>query len=123
MGIPALYDNLFLTVISDDVAWCLKNLKGENVFISRGLNTTSSSFIVHDIALAAHCNHSIISYGTFSFWTAFLKLFGITIHPQGFWDMPNLSTKHTQWISQSDPCQSMSDGKVTLFNTSKCQDM
>ena len=33
-----------------------------------------------DMAIMSKCNHSIISYGTYSFWSAYLKPAGQTLY-------------------------------------------
>lgn len=43
----------------------------------------SSSSIGHDLAVASLCNHTIISYGTFSLWVGFLAG-GIIMSPFHF---------------------------------------
>lgn len=54
-------------IISDDIAWCRKKLKGENlVFID-------DEPPLVDLYLATLCKHNIISNSTFSWWGAWLN--------------------------------------------------
>ncbi len=115
---------LFL-VLSDDIEWCHRNLADQDVYFSRSLSSTNSATVEQDMALAGHCNHSIISFGTFSFWTAYLKPKGITIHPEGFWDLkllPGIEADGITWKSLPDPCQIVIDVKVSIANLTKCQE-
>ena len=96
--------SFLLSVLSDDIEWCYQHLKDKDTFFSRSLTSDTHSSVAIDMALASHCNHSIISFGTFSFWTAFLKPSGITVHPKGFWEMSELATSKLKWIALPDPC-------------------
>uniref|UniRef100_T1JBK5 L-Fucosyltransferase n=1 Tax=Strigamia maritima TaxID=126957 RepID=T1JBK5_STRMM len=63
-------DCLFI-VCSDDLNWCKKNIDNSlgDVHFCWGGNTSSPG---RDMALLTQCNHSIITVGTFSFWSAYL---------------------------------------------------
>lgn len=55
---------------SDDPGWCLKEFWNEiqrkEVFMSPGLRD------YEDLCLLSHCNHSIMTVGSFGWWTAWL---------------------------------------------------
>ena len=55
-------ESLLLVVTSDDKAWVLRNLNGTDTYIS------TSGSAVHDLALLAACNDTIMSLSTFSWW-------------------------------------------------------
>ena len=66
---------------------------------------------VRDIAILSLCNHSIITYGTFSFWSSYLKPSthkSITIVPTGYsmYLHPILTAAKyiPTWKEMSDPC-------------------
>ena len=66
-----------------------------------------------DLAILSLCNHSIITYGTFSFWSSYLKSTSvneksITILPSGYSVFPHpiltpAKYIHT-WKKMNDPC-------------------
>jgi hypothetical protein len=59
------YDNLF--IFSDDMEWCRKNLKFNNmIFVENRCD-------VEDIWLMSLCNHNIIANSSFSWWGAWLN--------------------------------------------------
>ena len=64
-------------VLSDDIDWCIQNIRGDNVIYS-----TRNDPIV-DLAIASKCDHAIITFGTFGIWTAWFAD-GITITPKCF---------------------------------------
>ena len=53
-------------VISDDIEWCQKNLKGDRVAFSVGRSD------IHNFWLMAHCCHHIIANSTYCWWAAWL---------------------------------------------------
>jgi len=55
---------------------------GDLYMVSEGLEDSDDS-VGHDLAVLAACNHTIVSYGSFSFWGAFLAG-GATVAPQHF---------------------------------------
>lgn len=60
------FKRLLFLVVSDDLNWCKKNLKGEDVrFVSTG---SAGS----DLAFLAQCNHSVVSTGSYGWWGAYL---------------------------------------------------
>ncbi|XP_062597701.1 galactoside alpha-(1,2)-fucosyltransferase 2-like [Saccostrea cucullata] len=60
------FKNLIFLVVSAEMAWCRSNMKGDDIkFV-----TTGSAG--GDMALLAHCNHSIVSTGSFGWWGAYL---------------------------------------------------
>ncbi|GFU12417.1 galactoside alpha-(1,2)-fucosyltransferase 1, partial [Nephila pilipes] len=62
------YQNVIFLVVSDDRRWCIENLSGR-----LGVHVTQeASSPIHDLAVLAHCNHTVMTYGTFGFWGAYL---------------------------------------------------
>ncbi|GFW35882.1 galactoside 2-alpha-L-fucosyltransferase 3 [Trichonephila clavipes] len=62
------YQSVIFLVVSDDRPWCIENLSGLlGVYV-----TEKASTPVHDLAVLAHCNHTVMTYGTYGFWGAYL---------------------------------------------------
>ena len=67
---------------------------------------------IRDLAILSSCNHSIITYGTFSFWSSYLKPSlesSITILPIGYSVYPHPIVMSplryiSTWKKLSDPC-------------------
>ncbi|CAG0903953.1 unnamed protein product, partial [Darwinula stevensoni] len=74
-----MFPNIVFIVASDDTKWCTENIKSVDetmpiVFVEgKGRD--------FDFAVLCHCNHSIISYGTFSFFSAYIAG-GLVISPK-----------------------------------------
>ncbi|ELT98488.1 hypothetical protein CAPTEDRAFT_205606 [Capitella teleta] len=68
------YPNAFFVVASNDMEWAKANLADRAI-----MSPFNSSSFVYDFALLANCQHSIISIGTFGWWTAWLAN-GTTIY-------------------------------------------
>ena len=65
------YEETAYLVVSDDLEWCRLNINnslGNVHFVGNG----DLSSPAYDLALMAHCNHSIIDIGSFGFWGAYL---------------------------------------------------
>ncbi|XP_075046950.1 galactoside alpha-(1,2)-fucosyltransferase 1-like [Mixophyes fleayi] len=65
------YDNPLFVVTSDDMDWCKENINnslGDVHFAGDGNDISPD----RDFALLAHCNHTIMTLGTFGFWAAYL---------------------------------------------------
>ncbi|XP_015903605.1 galactoside 2-alpha-L-fucosyltransferase Sec1 [Parasteatoda tepidariorum] len=62
------YSPVIFILISDDREWCIKNLSERFGFHVAGEASTPA----HDLSVLAHCNHTIMTYGTFGFWGAYL---------------------------------------------------
>ena len=60
--------NPIFLVISDDLDWCKKELRFEGLDV----RFVRAKHYHGDFALASSCNHSVISIGTFSWWTGYL---------------------------------------------------
>ena len=75
--------NCIFLVISDDAKWCQSNLikKQKDVFIASQNNLTEIESVGHDLAIMSQCNHTIMSRGTFSFWSSYLAGGGATVLP------------------------------------------
>ncbi|XP_078251576.1 galactoside alpha-(1,2)-fucosyltransferase 2-like [Rhinoraja longicauda] len=63
------YRNVIFVVTSDGIDWCKQNINNSkrDVFFS---DTSKSPG--EDLSILAHCNHTIITLGTFGFWAAYL---------------------------------------------------
>lgn len=59
-------DTLFVFT-SDDIEWCKKHFRGDNIYYSEGNSP------LFDMFLATYCTHNIISNSTFSWWGAYLN--------------------------------------------------
>lgn len=71
---------LLFMVCSDDITWCRENMKHHSDVILVSVYTRSPTL---DFALLSSCNASIITGGTFSWWTAWLAG-GPVIYFNGF---------------------------------------
>ena len=74
------FSHVIFVVCSNDIDWCR-----DNVRFSKELRTNHSLFYsvnydrVTDLAILSKCNHSIITYGTYGWWSAYLTG-GITLY-------------------------------------------
>jgi galactoside 2-L-fucosyltransferase 1/2 len=68
--------SLLFLIISDDPDWCKKEITShvEDAILVSANNTSPGQ----DLALLASCNHTIIDYGTYGEWGAFLSR-GLTV--------------------------------------------
>ncbi|XP_038668163.1 galactoside alpha-(1,2)-fucosyltransferase 2-like [Scyliorhinus canicula] len=65
------YKDVVFIVTSNGIDWCRKNIdasKGDVYFLGDG----NESKPQRDFAILAHCNHTIMTIGTFGFWVAYL---------------------------------------------------
>lgn len=93
----AKYPDAMFLVVSDDMKWCKKNIQSpkDNV---RFVGESNSKNAIYDLALLAHCNHSIITMGSFGFWGAYLAG-GDTIYYTNY-TLPNskfYNLKYDKW--------------------------
>ena len=80
------YKNAVFIVASDDVAWARANILGEDVAMAVDLvpaGQLADRAAALDMATLSLCNHTIISYGTFSFIAAFMAG-GDIVAPTGY---------------------------------------
>ena len=109
-------------IASDDQDWCHQHLKADDVdfteFVQNNKGARDSEAVVgFDLAVLSRMDHSIISYGTFSFWSAFLKPRGTTIFYQDFYYrdftglVDALNTNDSIWLGKSDPCSYLNKGR------------
>jgi len=66
------FERVVFVVCSDDMSWSTSNVKStlsNSVVVFSQFSTLSPEF---DLALLSHCNHSIISVGSFGWWAAWL---------------------------------------------------
>ncbi|XP_069803424.1 galactoside alpha-(1,2)-fucosyltransferase 2-like [Dendropsophus ebraccatus] len=76
------YANPLFVVTSNGMDWCRKNIDntlGDVYFVGNGVESSPA----HDLALLAHCNHTIMTIGTFGYWAAYL-VGGETIYLTNF---------------------------------------
>ncbi|KAM4015321.1 galactoside alpha-(1,2)-fucosyltransferase 2-like [Anomaloglossus baeobatrachus] len=76
------YDNPFFLVTSNEMDWCKNNIDhslGDVHFVGDGQEGSPA----RDFALLAHCNHTIMTIGTFGYWAAYL-VGGETIYLTNF---------------------------------------
>ncbi|XP_063798604.1 galactoside alpha-(1,2)-fucosyltransferase 2-like [Pseudophryne corroboree] len=76
------YKNPLFVVTSNGMDWCKKNIDnslGDVHFAGDGLEGSPA----RDFALLAHCNHTIMTIGTFGYWAAYL-VGGETIYLTNF---------------------------------------
>lgn len=76
------YDNPLFVVASNGMDWCKKNINtslGDVYFAGDGREGSPA----RDFALLAHCNHTIMTIGTFGYWAAYL-VGGETIYLTNF---------------------------------------
>ncbi|XP_013078848.2 galactoside alpha-(1,2)-fucosyltransferase 2-like [Biomphalaria glabrata] len=72
------YPNSVFFVTSDDIEWCKENIKSPRSVHSNQIKTAApvvfseSTHFWEDFAMLTLCNHSIISVGTFGWWSAWL---------------------------------------------------
>ena len=72
------FKNVLFVVGSDDLNWCRENLKeADIVFIPPGSSPEM------DVAILTNCNHTVVTVGTYGWWTAWL-INGKTIYYKGF---------------------------------------
>lgn len=76
------YDNPLFVVASNGMDWCKENINtslGDVYFAGEGYEGSPA----RDFALLAHCNHTIMTIGTFGYWAAYL-VGGETIYLTNF---------------------------------------
>eukprot|EP00095_Tigriopus_kingsejongensis_P010181 maker-scaffold105_size367834-snap-gene-1.19 protein:Tk10181 transcript:maker-scaffold105_size367834-snap-gene-1.19-mRNA-1 annotation:"galactoside 2-alpha-l-fucosyltransferase 2" len=69
------YDRVIFFFVSDDMEWGKQNIKNKHkdiYFVGKG-DVDSTEAIGYDLALLASCNHTIITWGSFSMWAAILS--------------------------------------------------
>ena len=104
------YSNVTFIVTSDDKKWCQKFLAESNpddVIVTSEENSREL-----DLAIMKHCNHSIVSVGTFGFWTGYLHLNGEVIRASSFPNPKWTQTNLPSWQLFEDPCF-INDSKLT----------
>ncbi|KAM4650984.1 galactoside alpha-(1,2)-fucosyltransferase 2-like [Discoglossus pictus] len=76
------YENTLFVVTSNEMAWCkenIDNLRGDVHFAGDGMEGSPG----RDFALLAHCNHTIMTIGTFGIWAGYLAQ-GETVYLTNF---------------------------------------
>ncbi|XP_078280580.1 galactoside alpha-(1,2)-fucosyltransferase 2-like [Rhinoraja longicauda] len=63
------YKNVIFVVTSDGMDWCKQNINNSkgDVFFSDTSNSPGQ-----DLSILAHCNHTIMTIGTFGYWAGYL---------------------------------------------------
>jgi len=77
------FDRVVFVVCSDDMLWSTSNVQStlsNTVVVFSQFSSLSPEF---DLALLSHCNHSIISVGSFGWWAAWLAA-GETVYLRDF---------------------------------------
>ena len=103
------YENVVFVIATDDPKW------SKAMFATTKDAQMTSSYIqptpALDLAILSQCNHSVITYGTFSFWAAFLRTFdgGETLLPSGYAtkiaiSLETFSKIGPNWSEVQDPC-------------------
>ncbi|XP_046364516.1 galactoside alpha-(1,2)-fucosyltransferase 1-like [Haliotis rufescens] len=59
------YENPLFIVCSDSVTWCKDNLMSDDTIFTKGRREV-------DLAILAHCDHNIVTSGSFGWWGAWL---------------------------------------------------
>ena len=70
----------------EDITWCEENIKGKNVYYSKGHND------LIDFTLMRMCDHNIIANSTFSWWAAYLNKTAKEVFLPNKWMNPNSSS-------------------------------
>ncbi|XP_063441238.1 galactoside 2-alpha-L-fucosyltransferase Sec1-like isoform X1 [Mytilus trossulus] len=78
------FSNAFFIFSSDDIAWCKNHFNESNIAFINKKNTPEV-----DMAIMSHCNHTIVTTGSYGWWTAWL-IGGTTIY---FKDFPRKGSK------------------------------
>ncbi len=72
----SLYRHVAFIVATDDPDWVRANIVPRvgkaAVFVTDNGDSHDRHSIGADLALLAQCNHTVLSYGTYSFWAGFL---------------------------------------------------
>ncbi|XP_052781443.1 galactoside 2-alpha-L-fucosyltransferase Sec1-like isoform X1 [Mya arenaria] len=71
------FKNITFVILSDDMPWCKKTIKGENVVFSPFKEA------IDDFALLMSCKNVVITSGTFGWWGAYLSG-GKVVYHNGF---------------------------------------
>ncbi|XP_052061787.1 galactoside 2-alpha-L-fucosyltransferase SEC1-like isoform X2 [Mytilus californianus] len=78
------FSNAFFIFSSDDISWCKNHFNKSNIAF---INKKNSAEV--DMAILSHCNHTIVTTGSYGWWTAWL-IGGTTIY---FKDFPRKGSK------------------------------
>ena len=94
------YSRVVFVVCSDDMVWSTSNIQSRpsesnSVVVFSQFTSLSPEF---DLALLAHCNHSIITVGSFGWWAAWLAA-GETVY---FRDFPRAGSSLRDSFRMSD---------------------
>jgi galactoside 2-L-fucosyltransferase 1/2 len=82
-------------VCSDSPQWCRQNLRNIS-----DVTLVSGNQAIQDLAILSHCNHSIITFGSFGWWGAYLSG-GNTVYFKDY-----QQPEYMEWIS---------DHKITYY--------
>jgi len=97
-------NKVIFILVSDDIEWCKEALSKRNriedLYFASDPSFTNEDGIGHDIAVMSQCKHSIVSRGTFSYWSGFLAG-GSVILPCHF---PNFRSQYDlEKVCKRDP--------------------
>ena len=94
------FKSIVFIVCSDDIPWCK-----QHIYLPSDINKKAvkihycdrSSTPIIDLGILSSCNHSIITGGTFGWWSAFLAG-GQTVYYKGF---PRPNTNYSKQFSRT----------------------
>jgi hypothetical protein len=114
------YENVVFVVASDDQLWCHTHLNDRDVDFTLNPQRLPQDNVAIDLAILASCNHTIMSYGTYSFWAAYLKQSGTTLffeHQNFPFHVDEINDEVTQWIPWKDPCITVDKNHLLKFKS------
>lgn len=118
------YDRPLFLVVSDDRKWCRRQFGG----LADVVITEEPPEPAYDLALLASCHHSIITYGTFGFWAAYLAG-GHTVYYADFLapdskflrsESPYNQTYLPQWVGISTEDSDFWKKRNSTFHPKEC---
>mgnify|MGYP001225285517 FL=1 len=109
-------NTLIFVVITDDTSWCQKHVKkrSKDVWIASQNQAEMYDGIGHDLAVMSKCNHSIISRGSFSYFSSILAG-GATILPCHFHEY-KLKRENDNHICNRHPLENPLDKLYPIQN-------
>ena len=116
------YRKVVFVIATDDPDWS-KSMFGDRKDAVLTHNYLKGPELIPavDLAILSQCNHSIITYGTFSFWAAFLRSYegGETLYPIRYAptlapSMAGFSKNDLNWTAIEDPCYTVRNGYVRV---------
>ena len=109
------YTGVVFIVASDDISWARANILGDDVSLAVDLapaGALDSRAAALDMATLSLCNHTVVSYGTFSFMSAFMAG-GDIVAPTGY-------SENEHFVAES---MIRSGWPVTLIHHRTCREV